>query len=100
MSAKTTNSSGHDQIRIGRFSTGMDRITATPSTLRVGRFSDGQAMPLTLSPDRFGRFADGQAVGPAAARLRIGSFGDGYKAALAGGPVFGRRFSRSTPAQA
>ena len=79
MSPKTTISSSREQIQIGRFSTGMERITATPSTLRLGRFSDGQALPLTGSPDQFGSFADGQAARPdAAARLRVGSFGDGY----------------------
>jgi len=81
-SAKTTISSSPERIQIGRFSTGMERITATPSTFRPGRFSDGQALPLTESPDRFGSFADGQVARPAtAARLRVGSFGDGYDTA-------------------
>ena len=42
----------------------MERITATSSTLGIGRFSDGQALPLTASPDQFGSFADGQVARP------------------------------------
>jgi len=64
MSAETTISSGPDQTQIGRLSTGMERITATSSTLGIGRFSDGQALPLTASPDQFGSFADGQVARP------------------------------------
>ena len=82
MSAKTRISSSPEQIRIGRVSTGMERTTFTPSTRRLGRFSDGQALPLTASADQFGSFADGQAARPdAAARPRVGSFGDRYDAA-------------------
>jgi hypothetical protein len=82
ISAKTTIPSTPEQIPIGRFSTGMERITATPSTLRLGSFSDGQAPPLTRSSDQFGRFADGQVARPdAVAGLRIGSFADGYSTA-------------------
>ena len=35
MSISTTISSGRDEIQLGRFSTGMERITAMPSTLRA-----------------------------------------------------------------
>jgi hypothetical protein len=83
-SAKAIISSSPVRIQIGRFSTGMECVTATPSDLRPGRFSDGQALPLTASPDHFGSFADGQVARPATgARLRVGSFGDGYDTAAA-----------------
>jgi hypothetical protein len=92
MSANGIISLGQDEIQIGRFSTGMEHITVTPSMPRVGRFSDGQALPLTLSPDQRGSFADGQVARPgAAARLRVGSFGDGYHAAAARRSVPRRR---------
>lgn len=101
MSAKTNISSGLNQIQVGRFSTGTERIAATPSTRRVARFSDGQAPPLTLSPDQFGCFADGRVVRPdTAARLRVGSFGDGYDAAATGRRPFRRRVSNALPAHA
>lgn len=101
MNAKTTISSSRSQIQIGRFSTGMERIAATPPTRRVGRFSDGQALPLTPSPDQFGCFADGSVVrDDTAARLRVGSFGDGYDAAATGRSPVRRRVSSTLPAHA
>lgn len=101
MSISTTISSARDEIQLGRFSTGMERITAMPSTLRVGRFSDGQALPLTVSPAQFGSFADGQVARPeAAARLGVGSFGDGYNAAAARRSASRRRLPDAAPAHA
>ena len=77
MIANNITSAHEDAIAIGparRFSEGMERLPLTPSTLRVGRFSDGTAPSLTVSPDQLGSFADG--------------FGDGY------GAVAGPRSSR------
>ncbi|HYB23024.1 MAG TPA: hypothetical protein VED41_04455 [Solirubrobacteraceae bacterium] len=97
----TAISSGSSEIKIGRFSTGMEHITNTPATLRVGRFSDGQAPPLTLSSNQFGSFADGQVARPdAASRLRVGSFGDGYNTGAAGRSASRRRLSNAAPARA
>lgn len=101
MSVMTAISSGSGEIQIGRFSTGMERITNTPATSRVGRFSDGQALPLTMSSNQFGSFADGQVARPdAASRLRVGSFGAGYDAGAAGRSASRRRLSDAAPAHA
>jgi len=101
MIAKTHIPSDSDQIQIGRFSTGMERITATASIPRVGRFSDGRALPLTVSPDQFGSFADGQVARPdVAARPRVGSFGDGYAAAAARRSASPRRLPDAAHAHA
>jgi hypothetical protein len=101
MSTSTTISSGPDQIQLGRFCTGMERTPATPSTLRIARFSDGQALPLIVSPAQFGRFADGQVRrADAAARLRVGSFGDGYDAVAARRSASRRRVRDAAPAHA
>jgi hypothetical protein len=101
MSVMTAISSGPGEIQIGRFSTGMERITNTPATLRVSRFSDGQALQLTVSPGQLGSFADGQVARPnTASRLRLGSFGDGYYAAAAGRSASRRRVSNAAPAHA
>jgi hypothetical protein len=92
MIANNISSVREDAIAIGparRFSEGMERLPLTPSTLRVGRFSDGTAPSLTVSPDQLGSFADGLVARPhPSAARRIGSFGDGY------GAVAGPRSSR------
>ena len=45
MSISTTISSGRDEIQLGRFSTGMERITAMPSTLRADLERPGADSP-------------------------------------------------------
>ena len=62
MIANTTTSAREEEIPVRparRFSEGMERSPLTPSTLRVGRFSDGTAPSLALSADVLGSFADG-----------------------------------------
>jgi hypothetical protein len=60
-----------------RFSEGMERVPVDPATLRVGRYSDGLAPALTITPDLIGSYADGLVARPdASAVLRVGSFGD------------------------
>jgi hypothetical protein len=62
-----------------RFSEGMERTPLAPSTIRVGRFSDGTAQSLDLSADGLGSFADGLVDRPDPSEpRRVGSFGDGY----------------------
>lgn len=96
--ANTTVHSGPEKIQIGRFSTGMERLDAT---LRVGRFSDGQTPPLTLSPNELGSFADGLVARPdAAARSRVGSFGNGSNAGAASRSASRRRPTDAAPAHA
>src|SRR5512133_3021195 len=83
MIANTTTSTREEiPVRAARrFSEGMERSPLTPSTLRVGRFSDGTAPSLALSADVLGSFADGLVDRPDPSKpLRVGSFGDGYDA--------------------
>ena len=99
MSTNTTISSGPDEIQHGRFCTGMERITATPSTLRIARFSDGQALQLIVSAAQFGRFVDRQvARTDPAASLRVGSFGDGYGSVAVRRSASRRRLPDAAPA--
>ena len=92
MIANNITSAREDALAIGparRFSEGMERLPLSPSTLRVGRFSDGAAPSLTVSPDQLGSFADGLVARPdPSAPRRVGSFGDGY------GAIAGPRSSR------
>ena len=69
-----------------RFSEGMERVPVVPETLRIGRFSDGQAPTLNLTAASIGSYADGLVERPAV--LSIGSFGDVEK------PVARRRHGR------
>ena len=69
-----------------RFSEGMERVPVAPETLRVGRFSNGQAPTLNLTAASIGSYADGLVERPAV--LSVGSFGDVEK------PVARRRHAR------
>ena len=84
MIANTITSAREEEIPVRparRFSEGMERSPLAPSTLRVGRFSDGTAPSLVLSADVLGSFADGLVDRPDPSKpLRVGSFGDGYDA--------------------
>jgi hypothetical protein len=84
-----------------RFSEGMERIPPAPSTLRLGRFSDGTAPSLALPAVRLVSFADGLADRPTSSvPHRVGSFGDGYNAAPDRRPARQRRPSWAAPAHA
>ena len=84
-----------------RFSEGMERSPLAPSTLRVGRFSDGTAPSLVLSADVLGSFADGLVDRPDPSKpLRVGSFGDGYDAVVDRRRARLRRPAVAAPAQA
>jgi hypothetical protein len=86
MIANTITSAREEEIPVRparRFSEGMERSPLAPSTLRVGRFSDGTAPSLVLSADVLGSFADGLVDRPDPSKpLRVGSFGDGYDAVV------------------
>lgn len=64
--------------RVGRFSTGQQRIDATSEHTRIGRFSDGQATRqdrAELAP--VGRFSIGQELlAETVEHVRVGSFSD------------------------
>jgi len=83
-----------------RFSEGMELIPVNPSTLRVGRFSDGPVPIMTMTPDGQGSFADGLVDRPDASAPRpVGSFGD--TEARVGRPHAARlRGRRPAPARA
>jgi hypothetical protein len=71
-----------------RFSEGMERIPLAASELRIGRFSDGAAQPVAMSPDQLGSFADGHVQRPDVTAARcVGGFGDGQRAAESRQPV-------------
>jgi hypothetical protein len=86
MIANTITSVREEEIPVRparRFSEGMEQSPLAPSTLRVGRFSDGTAPSLVLSADVLGSFADGLVDRPDPSKpLRVGSFGDGYDAVV------------------
>jgi hypothetical protein len=85
-----------------RFSEGMEHMPLAESVLRIGRFSDGAAPSVIMSPDQVGSFADGLVKRPAAsAKLRVGSFADTYIPARKHRPVRGHRLRhRVAPAHA
>ena len=67
MIANTTTSAREEESPVRparRFSEGMERSPLTPSTLRVGRFSDGTAPSLALSADVLGSFGTASLTGP------------------------------------
>lgn len=82
MIADTITSARKEQIAVRparRFSEGMERSPLAPSTLCIGRFSDGTAPSLALSADGLGSFGDGLVDRPDPSEpRRVGSFGDGY----------------------
>jgi hypothetical protein len=55
-----------------RFSEGMELVPTPPSTVRVGRFSDGTVPSVPVTPDQVGSFADGFSARPRV--LHVGSF--------------------------
>jgi hypothetical protein len=84
-----------------RFSEGMEQMPLAPSTLRVGRFSDGIAPPLALSAHTLGSFADGLVDTPdPSAPRRVGSFGDVDDAVAHRPPARLRGRSEAAPAHA
>jgi hypothetical protein len=104
MIANTITSAREEEIPVRparRFSEGMERSPLTPSTLRVGRFSDGTAPSLALSAEGLGSFADGLVDRPAPSEpRRVGSFGDGYDAVADRRRARLRRPSTAAPAHA
>jgi hypothetical protein len=74
---------GRTVRRRRRFSQGIEHLPSFPSTLHVGRFSEGLEH---AASNRLGSFADGTG---APAPLRVGSFADGFP--LSRGERCGRR---------
>jgi hypothetical protein len=104
MITNTVTSAREEEIPVmpaRRFSEGMERSPLEPSTLRVGRFSDGTAPSPVLSADMVGSFADGlvDRSDPSKPR-RVGSFGDGYDAVADRRRAGPRRPAVAAPAQA
>ena len=79
VSTRTSHEARVDENRLGRFSTGIERLPDSPDKRRRGRFSNGiEQLPDTPSTLRPGRFSEGVEQLPRTpARLRRGSFADG-----------------------
>jgi nucleotide-binding universal stress UspA family protein len=69
-----------DQLRLGRFSEGIEQLPDSPDKVRTGRFSTGiEQRPNPPSKQRAGRFSEGsEQLTRTPARLRRGTFADGY----------------------
>ena len=64
--------------RVGRFSTGQEKVDATSELTRIGRFSDGQATRQDrVEQAHMGRFSIGQELlAETTEHVRVGSFSD------------------------